>query len=264
MLDAVLNNAAKFAISLESGGLPLLEAGVCWDTIPNPVIKGNNFGRIELTSGSGNGYECIIPGLKPETQYFARAYAINDIDTAYSYKQISFRTDSFRFYYGFGDKIEIRRIPEKILVKKSGTFAKSVFESLIRRLFGDVDLNWKNEDISEIHIKDLKERDEKINSLLADSMILSVRDFFKTNDGLELSFTNEIVVKFKNDTAVSDKDKLISDFNIMKTKSTKLYDVFEVSKLVDVIEVANKLYESGMFEYAYPSIICKVEFFNTK
>lgn len=101
VLKAVLNNAAKFAISTKSGDFPLLETGVCWDTIINPVIKGDNVKRAEPTpvaetvsTASKYGYKCIVPGLSLETQYYARAYAISEIDTVYSDNQIPFQTES--------------------------------------------------------------------------------------------------------------------------------------------------------------------------
>ena len=94
VLGGVLNNAAKFYFSLDSVGLPLRETGICRDTVMNPVIKGNNSVKAEPAYRSVYHYSCIVSGLTLKTRYYARAYAINDIDTAYSDKQISFQTDS--------------------------------------------------------------------------------------------------------------------------------------------------------------------------
>ena len=48
-----------------------------------------------------------------------------------------------------------------------------------------------------------------------------------------------------------------------KLRTTKIYEALNISKNDDIIEVANKLYESGNFEFAYPNIICNAELFNT-
>lgn len=95
VLDSVSNNAARFVISFESDDLSLLEAGVCWDTLPAPVFQGNNFAKADLYFGSRDWFECMLGCLKPETDYYARAYGINAVDTSYSSKQISFKTGAF-------------------------------------------------------------------------------------------------------------------------------------------------------------------------
>jgi subtilisin family serine protease len=166
------------------------------------------------------------------------------------------------YYYAFSDKIEIKQVPEKITIKKENTITRSTIESTIKRLFGDVSFDWQNEDISKVEIKNLKDKYEKINTLLADNEIVSVRDVYKTNDNLEFSFIDEIVVKFKYDVNTSIKENLIKEFNLKRTKITKIYEVFSVSKFVDILETANKLYESGYFEFAYPNIICRAELFS--
>ena len=120
---------------------------------------------------------------------------------------------------------------------------------------------WQDENICKVEIDNLLGNNRKINTLLSDSMIVSVRNVYKTNDNLEFSFTDEIIVKFKSDIEISTKQKLIDEFNLVGTKITKIYEVFCVSKYVDIADIANKLYESGNFEFAYPNIICKPELF---
>ena len=64
---------------VSTGGATVTERGVCWSTLPNPMISGNH-----LPVGSGTGsFDGAITGLTPNTTYHARAYAINSVDTAY-------------------------------------------------------------------------------------------------------------------------------------------------------------------------------------
>ena len=80
-----------------------------------------------------------------------------------------------------------------------------------------------------------------------------------TNNGLEFSFINEIVVKFRESITESEKISLMKNFGLEKTTTAKSFEIYEISKERNIIEVANKLYETGLFEFAYPNLICPVE-----
>lgn len=69
------------------GGSTVLESGLCWDTMPLPVL-GRGFSA--LSNGAGN-YTCSIGNLKPYTVYYVRAYATNANGTAYG-NEISFKS----------------------------------------------------------------------------------------------------------------------------------------------------------------------------
>ncbi len=70
-----------------NGGSEVSQRGVCWSTVTNPTISDDH-----TTDGSGEGsFVSQIQGLNPNTQYYLRAYAVNDMGTAYG-NQISFTT----------------------------------------------------------------------------------------------------------------------------------------------------------------------------
>lgn len=72
---------------LEDGGEQVTKRGICWSTSPNPTIWGD-----KILDGTGTGaFASTLGGLTPATLYYARAYAINAIDTAYG-NEISFTT----------------------------------------------------------------------------------------------------------------------------------------------------------------------------
>jgi hypothetical protein len=61
------------------GGTPVVQRGVCWSEKPNPTIRDS-----KTIDGKGIGnFMSILYDLKPNTTYYARAYAINDGGTAY-------------------------------------------------------------------------------------------------------------------------------------------------------------------------------------
>ena len=73
---------------LSECGAPVTARGVCWSTLPNPDISDCP----TTDDGSGTGYfSSQMTGLTPNTPYFVRAYATNNIGTAYGV-QVSFTT----------------------------------------------------------------------------------------------------------------------------------------------------------------------------
>jgi len=65
----------------------IVDKGLCWSTNSSPNLN-NEF--VKLGAGN-NGFEYEITGLKPETKYYVKAFAIVVSDTLYGY-EISFET----------------------------------------------------------------------------------------------------------------------------------------------------------------------------
>jgi len=87
--DILLNRAILGGTILEVGFPAYTERGICFSTSQNPTINDSKI----IVSGSGTGnYTGNATGLSENTTYYARAYAINTIGTAYG-EQISFKTD---------------------------------------------------------------------------------------------------------------------------------------------------------------------------
>jgi hypothetical protein len=67
------------------GGSPIIDRGVCWSTNPSPTTS-----NYSTSSGTGVGtYTSNINGLSIGSTYYVRAYATNELGTAYG-NQLSF------------------------------------------------------------------------------------------------------------------------------------------------------------------------------
>ena len=81
------------------GGTEVTARGVCWGTSPNPDISGSH-----SSDGIGTGtFVSNLTGLIPGTSYYVRAYATNNVGTAYG-DEISFTT-SFAVGQNYGGGI---------------------------------------------------------------------------------------------------------------------------------------------------------------
>ena len=68
-----------------TGGLEITDKGFCYSTYPNPTILENS-----VSTGAGDGqFSAIIHNMVDSATYFVRAYATNNLGTAYG-EQISF------------------------------------------------------------------------------------------------------------------------------------------------------------------------------
>ena len=87
-VSAIMTTSAVCGGSVTSdGGAAVTTRGVCWSTSPNPTINNS-----KTTNGTGTGsFTSNITGLTANTTYYVRAYATNNIGTAYG-EEKSFTT----------------------------------------------------------------------------------------------------------------------------------------------------------------------------
>ena len=67
------------------GGADVTERGVCWSTDGTPTILDY---RVKDVEGGLGSYDVVFTDLVPNTQYYVRAYATNEVGTAYGEERI--------------------------------------------------------------------------------------------------------------------------------------------------------------------------------
>ena len=72
-----------------NGGTPVTTRGICWSTRPMPTVANSKTSFV----GDSTSFECRLTELKTDSTYYVRAYASNNIGTAYG-NQVSFKTSS--------------------------------------------------------------------------------------------------------------------------------------------------------------------------
>ena len=87
-IDLITSTSAQSGGGItDDGGSIVTLRGVCWSTSQYPTIENDR-----TTDGSGNNaFTSSISPLSPNTTYYIRAYAVNEIGTSYG-NQLTFKT----------------------------------------------------------------------------------------------------------------------------------------------------------------------------
>ena len=82
--DITSTSAKCGGVVANSGGADVTARGVCWSTTENPTISGTH-----TSNGTGTGtFTSSLTNLTPQTTYYIRAYATNEVGTAYGEQKI--------------------------------------------------------------------------------------------------------------------------------------------------------------------------------
>ena len=77
--DITSNSAKSGGEVINDGGAEVTERGICWSTGANPTINNSH-----ASAGTGMGsFSAMMSGLSSNTTYHVRAYATNEVGTAY-------------------------------------------------------------------------------------------------------------------------------------------------------------------------------------
>ena len=74
------NSASGSGEATADGGAEITLKGLCWSTTPDPTVL--NMFMNATTTGIGS-FNCNLIALTPNTQYYVRAFAMNEVGTAY-------------------------------------------------------------------------------------------------------------------------------------------------------------------------------------
>lgn len=173
------------------------------------------------------------------------------------------KKESPHFYYGFNEKIEISKQPDKVILRTATTSTEDQITELFRRVipslsFKEVNvLNGMNRDFS-ITFNQFIDIDELYESLEGKIKLSSLHHCYTTIEGMELFPTNDILLKPLKGASIFELQQLNSKFNARVEVMGRFLKV-SVPASMDVITVANQYQESGQVKYAHPDFIANVE-----
>ena len=103
LITSVITNITMTAATsggtiTDDGGKTILEKGLAFHTAPNATI----FNARTLVDGDAMQFNSTLTELLPETTYYVRAYAINEVGVAYG-NEVSFTTLAAPIVYEIGD-----------------------------------------------------------------------------------------------------------------------------------------------------------------
>lgn len=174
------------------------------------------------------------------------------------------KKESPSFYYGFNERIEINKQPNKVILRTALVSNEDEINRLFRRELPFMPvievkvLNGMSKDFK-ITFNQFVNVNELFQALQGKIEVASLHHCFKTDD-LELYPTNEIVMRPLKGASYLELQKLNTRFNANVEAGASFLKI-TVPASLDVIEVANQYQESGQVKFAHPDFIAKTEKF---
>ena len=161
-----------------------------------------------------------------------------------------------KYYYAFDEKIFLEEVSDKVVLSFDKNYLSEIQTNLkknsqIRHMELQIHNNLYILTTEKTDTKTLKE------NLLKQKGIKSIHPMYITVDGLEMSFTNEIVMQFKENVSQQDIEKIHQKYRVEVKEITELYYVFSVPIDFDPLEVANAYQTSGLVNFSTPDFFCK-------
>lgn len=151
------------------------------------------------------------------------------------------------FYYSGSKKYSLSVIPTKRAILRKPSQNSSEYVERVGARIEIIDI-----DAASI----IKEMATRVYELENENKSLPV---FLINGETEVILLPEIVIKTKH--APLEVANLYHKFGLTLVKETKACSIYAVPTGSDIIDIANTLYETGMFDYVYPNFFCSAESF---
>lgn len=165
-------------------------------------------------------------------------------------------TEEGKYYYAFEEKTPLSPKENTLLVKYADGVDKTEVEEFIKtEVPSGFKEKWHNAQTVEITTGS-----EEITNALRKKMessdeVYICQPFYTLKDGLDMGITDEVLIRFLPRISEEQKAELIKTFDIEVVKTTKIYQKLKVKKGADALEIANKIYESGLVEFSTPNFI---------
>ena len=170
------------------------------------------------------------------------------------------------FYYNnSGNNQYLYELYDRFMVRKSSTMSKSALESVVKGQLVKSEIIWENDSICTV-LTIQEQVAGAMDAILQEDGVLRVsNEYFYVGEyenclkegeknPYVTGFTGVIELSFKNDITETDKNKIISDYDLKYVDGIAQlnYWQYEVPKTSDVLTVSKKIYETGLVDYSSP------------
>jgi len=184
----------------------------------------------------------------------------NDTITINNNKEIQ---KSEYYYTSNGEKIFLERIESKIVVTLNDNSNVMQTDSFLVKYCGDfkpdkIEYLFKNN----FSIVQNTEMDLLKSHLFTNADIENVNHYYYLIDNMgsnnEVGIFNQLNAKVKTDVSDTKLEEILVSYNLEILKKQHFGTTYKVPSGTNTLEISNKLYEEGIFEYASPNFLSMI------
>ncbi len=166
----------------------------------------------------------------------------------------SLKTQDEKFYYSFDKKVPLVSNSNKLFVNYYLDTDIVKKETFIKESIPDAEIRWHNPFLLEIECKSEKYTKEiRAKLMLKDDVRYCTQAYIY--DGHDIGVADEILVRFLPNVQSGEQKKVHEKFKTKVVEKNEIFQLLVIPKGSDALEIANQYYETGLFEFAYPSFI---------
>ena len=119
-------------------------------------------------------------------------------------------------------------------------------------------IEWKDDSTCIITLG-IDEKELLKAKILKQEDVKTCNPVYAINTGLEMGVTDEFLVKFNENVAQTEIDKLHQKYGVKVIKTTDIYQLLKVPSGMDALQIANIYQETGLTHFSHPNFYSKVE-----
>ncbi|MCQ2110657.1 MAG: S8 family serine peptidase [Bacteroidaceae bacterium] len=172
-----------------------------------------------------------------------------------------FYSGSYKTFIGSVENdYSILEVPGKIMVQKDMSVSKTTFEDILRKQVPNSEIEWFDDDMCTVVTRENLVKDA-IYHLLKEKVVISATRKYTDPlvKGSEWGYSNVLEAKFKDNVSEEIQDKTLGKYNTVIDRDDQIWKqihcfFFSVDKWLDVFAVSKELYETGLFQFVYPTV----------
>ena len=165
-------------------------------------------------------------------------------------------TEEEKYYYAFNEKVPLFPKGNTLLIRYDDVIDKTEAEEFIKKeVSSGFKAKWHDPQTVEITTESEKITNALKIKLELNNVVHTCQPFYTVKDGLDMGVTDEVLIRFLFKISEEQKKELIKAFDTEVVKTTNVYQKLRVKKGADALEIANKIYESGLVEFSTPNFV---------